>query len=1248
MSNENEKNTDLQRIKENNFKGRYAVRADATGGYVVRGDTRYGLRTSQKPGAMQDQFHTPRKNGDKDGSSKKSYSGSRSEKTERLRELTERLKGSVRAPLSKESSQKQTFSFSLNRHLPLYQNNPQMKDMSGCYNVDELKHESNASMTKTKCSRQQSDYGISSTTTCNTKMCSNQSAAVDNVDTSGDREIRESCMSELRELPTLRRTSTRYRSTSFCQVDLHQAYRHKTQPVAHTSNCSEIKHIRANTLPRRRAPSGLMFDSLNCQNPRMLKMSVNKPPVGSVEEMNEFAVDNIETVVLPVDSQKDSHTSSDFSDCEAHVSQKYKKKISRGSSKQTSKTKISQSHTATLTLDMERPSVLQNIKFEESTPNQDQTIPDARKSKEVLTRSTNAAEESDQRILVILELYHTETSYVNTLQILQKYIKRLKEEDEHVIDNQIVDIIFFQIPQLLELHEEFLEKVQNRFTNGLRHTQTVGDIFLEVFTNLKVSEIYCQFLDNWNTAKETIRKYQAEPHFTRFLEKMRKEHSGKLGLDNLLIAPIQRLPRYEMLIQRLLKHTEENHPDFQLLQTAQKEIHKLVVKVDCRERKSFEWEQQQNLLKEIQTLVQGLTNIITTDRVFLRQDLVTIASHPSTRKERALFLFSDLLVIASIKRSSGPIRRTSPTCLQNSQYRTDIKYKMIMQILLNDLEVKKVSDENLKQEVEQLREDCQKLNQLQEITTTIHSPKQQLEEVIKNTLNQIQQLLAEKTAQAQLPSLELVLCTEEGFKTLTVMFDAPSKCMNWEKSFNEAKDKLALLTDKRPRPEFMEPLHIKMRAGLEFTCAASTLTNWQGTGNVWVCNSDNKDGYVCVLGLNPAYYVSPEVISSNGISNSRILCIAGIPAYTPSSNLCFRKKNDVMQDTSANSNEILLDSSSSDNSDSDESIPRSHYSKLDSTNIEADEDANQPMVWLGTEDGCIYMCNSNVIRIQARVKLKYDTSVLCIVYADNKVFVSLLNGNIYVFIRDQTGWNTEPTTVSIGAPVMKMVAVKDKIWCGCNNTVKILNIYTLVIQYTFTASNEPDRAVLYMASSGNFDVWLSLHNSGTIKLYHAMSYECLLDINIVPAANKMLINCDEIIRQHKAACLKVTALIVCGELLWIGTSAGVLLTLPIPHIKSSTQKLSQPVVITGMHHGHTGHVRFIMCYEIPNSSIGRSKVNRYSAKSNKIRSTDVNHKKVVVISGGAGFEDFRVPQTITDQQAGSCKDSKNYLLLWKD
>lgn len=62
---------------------------------------------------------------------------------------------------------------------------------------------------------------------------------------------------------------------------------------------------------------------------------------------------------------------------------------------------------------------------------------------------------------------------------------------------------------------------------------------------------------------------------------------------------------------------------------------------------------------------------------------------------------------------------------------------------------------------------------------------------------------------------------------------------------------------------------------------------------------------------------------------------------------------------------------------------------------------------------------------------------------------------------------------------------------------------------------------------------------------------------------KFAAGCDDIIRQHKAACLRVTALLACNELLWIGTSAGVLLTVPIPHIKPSTQRMSQPPIVTG-------------------------------------------------------------------------------------
>lgn len=54
----------------------------------------------------------------------------------------------------------------------------------------------------------------------------------------------------------------------------------------------------------------------------------------------------------------------------------------------------------------------------------------------------------------------------------------------------------------------------------------------------------------------------------------------------------------------------------------------------------------------------------------------------------------------------------------------------------------------------------------------------------------------------------------------------------------------------------------------------------------------------------------------------------------------------------------------------------------------------------------------------------------------------------------------------------------------------------------------------------------------------------------------LILGVDDIIRQHKAACLRVTSLLACKELLWIGTSAGVILTMPLPIVKQDTTKIT--------------------------------------------------------------------------------------------
>ncbi len=50
---------------------------------------------------------------------------------------------------------------------------------------------------------------------------------------------------------------------------------------------------------------------------------------------------------------------------------------------------------------------------------------------------------------------------------------------------------------------------------------------------------------------------------------------------------------------------------------------------------------------------------------------------------------------------------------------------------------------------------------------------------------------------------------------------------------------------------------------------------------------------------------------------------------------------------------------------------------------------------------------------------------------------------------------------------------------------------------------DPSRTVVCMAAAG-LGVWVSTHQSSVIRLYHATSYENLLDIDVKPAVTKML------------------------------------------------------------------------------------------------------------------------------------------------
>ena len=181
-------------------------------------------------------------------------------------------------------------------------------------------------------------------------------------------------------------------------------------------------------------------------------------------------------------------------------------------------------------------------------------------------------------------------------------------------------------------------------------------------------------------------------------------------------------------------------------------------------------------------------------------------------------------------------------------------------------------------------------------------------------------------------------------------------------------------------------------------------------------------------------------------------------------------------------------------------------------------------------------------------------------------------------------------------------------------------------------------------------VWLSVQNSAVLKLYHASTFEHLGDVNVAPAVTKMLASCDDIIRQHKAACLRVTSLLACKDLLWIGTSAGVVLTMPLPHVAPGTTRIASSPSVSGVPHGHTGHVRFLTVVEAcpglatDSSTLQSQSHHRHSWKNKSDQAGTGSTNKLLVISGGDGYEDFR---TSSVSEVAGKEDSTNHLLMWQ-
>ena len=164
----------------------------------------------------------------------------------------------------------------------------------------------------------------------------------------------------------------------------------------------------------------------------------------------------------------------------------------------------------------------------------------------------------------MLWLQETERTYVGALRnLVELYQKPLAiscyyppNHPQRFLELKEVISLFGNAEDLLLINASLLEELERNAGSAeppLDQALNIGAIFLKMGFALM---LYSKYLANYNTANRTLKLLEENKKFAAWLSSTEEQHAAALRgqrLPSLLIQPVQRIPRYRMLLEELLK-----------------------------------------------------------------------------------------------------------------------------------------------------------------------------------------------------------------------------------------------------------------------------------------------------------------------------------------------------------------------------------------------------------------------------------------------------------------------------------------------------------------------------------------------------------------------------------------------------------------------------------------------------------------------------------------------------------------------
>ncbi|XP_020826898.1 proto-oncogene vav isoform X2 [Phascolarctos cinereus] len=159
--------------------------------------------------------------------------------------------------------------------------------------------------------------------------------------------------------------------------------------------------------------------------------------------------------------------------------------------------------------------------------------------------------ELDKKICCLREIQQTEEKYTDTLSSIQQhFLKPL----QRFLRSEDIEIIFINLEDLLSVHCSFLRDLKEALS-----ASGAPDLY-QVFINYKerflVYGRYCSQVESASKHLDHVASMREDVQM-KLEECSQRANNGRFTLRDLLMVPMQRVLKYHLLLQELVKHTTD-------------------------------------------------------------------------------------------------------------------------------------------------------------------------------------------------------------------------------------------------------------------------------------------------------------------------------------------------------------------------------------------------------------------------------------------------------------------------------------------------------------------------------------------------------------------------------------------------------------------------------------------------------------------------------------------------------------------